>query len=200
LFVCLLQTIDAVLRNAEMNAQHPDIPADGSVPAPVPAVDEFRVNDESDEVAGGPTGPRQARAAALAAAEAAPSAPKSAAEHRRAARLHAVRHLVKMHVHLSNAIACMLATDAGDCPEECPEGQEAMGHLIDVYEREIRLFVEALLEWTPRKTGMIMSMSGARLFNWPLHCMAEHLATQMRFLLTECNMLLGVVTTQVRSS
>ena len=224
--VCDAQAMNKVLCEAEatdraMRAKHCDVFQPDSDPITNETVaesvaKECRKDTGEDDVVGGPGCPRRARAVAAAKPAAMAEAAKPAAHHRRAARRAAARLLLRVHRHLSNAIACMLATSVGECTEKCPAGKDPADHLIDVYEREVRLFCEALGEWAPENTGMILSQSGARLYNWPLHCMSEvreapphvkprrprpqHVPTMMRHLKKAANMMIGVVTTQVRAA
>ena len=181
--LCDAQAMNKVLCAAEatdraMRAKHCDVFQPDSDPITNETVAESvarecRKDTGEDDVVGGPGCPRQARHMAAAKPAAMAEAAKPAAHHRRAARRAAARLLLRVHRHLSNAIACMLATSVGECTEKCPAGKDPADHLIDVYEREVRLFCEALGEWAPENTGMVLSQSGARLYNWPLHCMSE---------------------------
>jgi hypothetical protein len=65
--------------------------------------------------------------------------------------------------------------------EEATSEERARTLLIDAYEREIHAFHEVLIdEWTPEKVGLVLSMSGRQLVNWPLHCMSVHVPDQVR--------------------
>jgi len=120
---------------------------------------------------------------AEAAAAAGPALPTSVAKYM--ARRAAVRTLLKLHQHLSNAIACMLCCSLDQLPDvidgdEAADVDAAHDNLITVYEQEIRRFHEVLVdEWRPDKVGLVLSQSGHNLVNWPLHCMSHHVPDQV---------------------
>ena len=57
--------------------------------------------------------------------------------------------------------------------------------------------MQALHEWKPETTGLVLASTGKELHNWPLHGLLCHVPATMRYLKKKANVVFGRTMTQI---